>query len=64
MEDKKRPCPETAACDEALAAAIALALYLEEGHGAHDAEPGTLTFRFEGSPWADKAFTLRKYPLR
>ena len=49
--------------DEArTAAAIGLALFLEEEGKVHDNEPGVLTFRNQPGPWADKSLTLRKYP--
>ena len=48
--------------DARTAAAIGLALFLEDEGGVHDVEPGFLTFRNQPGPWADKTLTFRKYP--
>lgn len=49
--------------DEELAAAIAVALYLEDG-GSHDDEPGIITIASGRSNWADKSLTFRKRPIK
>ena len=52
------------ALDEETAAAIALALRLYDRDQVHDSESGKLTFEEQPGRWADKSFTLRKYPQR
>lgn len=49
--------------DEEMAAALAVAMYLEDS-GMHDSEPGIVTVTSGRSSWADKSLTFRRRPMK
>lgn len=48
--------------DEGTAAAIALALELEQNNSIHDTESGVITITHHSAEWDDKTFNFRKAP--
>ena len=76
---KFKRAPKPGKAGDEVAAAIALALDMEDGGetyaaiatavhlylsgSAHDAEPGIITIVRKNSPWNDKALNFRKKPI-